>query len=151
MGEVITLKICALLLHTGREVEAVGWFRNYVEWFRSRVGPQEGTFLHWNWMSRQYEVFGELLYQRLLVTGQIGDSSREGDPGTTGGTLQSPSPAVMGASAAGGSSASGELSGPSGLFLLPAVRRHRLPHKRGLLLYNPWFNDLVTLKLISRI
>lgn len=115
VGEVITLKICTLLLHTGREVEAVGWFRNYVEWFRSRLGPPQGAFLHWTWMSRQYEVFGELLYQRLQVTGKLGDAPGVAD------VLPAPGAApALGVASAGGLSR--EPSGPSGLLLLPEVR-----------------------------
>ncbi|CAI7888081.1 unnamed protein product [Closterium sp. NIES-54] len=71
VAEVLSLKVCTLLLHSGREVEAVGWFRTFMEWFRARVGPPEAAFLHWGWMARQYEVFGELLQQRLASSGHV--------------------------------------------------------------------------------
>ncbi|GJP38052.1 hypothetical protein CLOM_g22485 [Closterium sp. NIES-68] len=71
VAEVLSLKVCTLLLHSGREVEAVGWFRTFMEWFRARTGPPEAAFLHWGWMARQYEVFGELLQQRLASSGHV--------------------------------------------------------------------------------
>ncbi|CAI5482111.1 unnamed protein product [Closterium sp. Yama58-4] len=93
VAEVLSLKVCTLLLHSGREVEAVGWFRTFMEWFRARVGPPEAAFLHWGWMARQYEVFGELLQQRLASSGHVvgtpadtfGLAALGGDGGGVGG------------------------------------------------------------------
>eukprot|EP00850_Spirogloea_muscicola_P000555 SM000002S05635 [mRNA] locus=s2:1359107:1364338:+ [translate_table: standard] len=58
-------KICTLLLHSSREAEAVRRQRAHVAYFRARIGPPDGSFLHWAWLSNQYKVFAELVQQRL--------------------------------------------------------------------------------------
>lgn len=69
VAEMLHLKVLTLLLHSGKETEAVQWFRRHVAFFREKVGPMEGAFMHWKWMARQLQVFGEMLQQRL-ATGQ---------------------------------------------------------------------------------
>eukprot|EP00850_Spirogloea_muscicola_P017600 SM000153S01589 [mRNA] locus=s153:65187:74651:- [translate_table: standard] len=58
-------KICTLLLHSSREAEAVRRQRAHVAYFQARIGPPDGSFLHWAWLSNQYKVFAELVQQRL--------------------------------------------------------------------------------------
>ncbi|KAK1259025.1 hypothetical protein QJS04_geneDACA001450 [Acorus gramineus] len=54
-------KISTLLLHGGKVVEAITWFRKHIASYQRLVGAPEVTFLHWEWLSRQYLVFAELL------------------------------------------------------------------------------------------
>ena len=65
VAELLHLKLATLLLHSGKEGEAVVWMRQHVAFFRNKVGPPEGAFLHWAWLARQFQVFGEMLQQRL--------------------------------------------------------------------------------------
>ncbi|KAK7386570.1 hypothetical protein VNO78_26903 [Psophocarpus tetragonolobus] len=61
ISEQLHFKISTLLLHSGKVAEAVMWFRQHKNAYKRLVGAPEGIFLHWEWMSRQFLVFGELL------------------------------------------------------------------------------------------
>ncbi|KAK4284521.1 hypothetical protein QN277_001342 [Acacia crassicarpa] len=61
IAEQLHFKISTLLLHSGKVTEAVIWFRQHKNAYRKLIGVPEVIFLHWEWMSRQYLVFGELL------------------------------------------------------------------------------------------
>ncbi|KAJ0040188.1 hypothetical protein Pint_28761 [Pistacia integerrima] len=61
VAEQLHFKISNLLLHGGKVKEAVTWFRQHNNSYRKLVGAPEVVFLHWEWMSRQFLVFGELL------------------------------------------------------------------------------------------
>jgi hypothetical protein len=61
VAEQLHFKISTLLLHGGKVGEAVMWFRRHNASYRRLVGAPEATFLHWEWMSRQFLVFAELL------------------------------------------------------------------------------------------
>lgn len=61
MAEILSFKISTLLLHGGRIMEAVTWFRQHIGSYRRLEGAPEVAFMHWEWMSRQFLVFAELL------------------------------------------------------------------------------------------
>lgn len=61
IAELLHFKISTLLLHGGKVIEAVTWFRQHNTSYSRLVGSSEVAFLHWDWMSRQYLVFAELL------------------------------------------------------------------------------------------
>ncbi|XP_021804548.1 trafficking protein particle complex subunit 11 [Prunus avium] len=61
VAEQLHFKISTLLLHGGKIIEAVAWFRQHNASYRKLVGAPEAIFLHWEWMSRQFLVFAELL------------------------------------------------------------------------------------------
>lgn len=61
VAEQLHLKISTLLLHGGKLTEAVKWFRQHYASYRKLVGSPENIFLHWEWVSRQFLVFAELL------------------------------------------------------------------------------------------
>ncbi|GAB2279382.1 hypothetical protein Dimus_014026 [Dionaea muscipula] len=61
VAEQFHFKISTLLLHGGKITEAVLWFRQHYASYWRLVGAGEVTFLHWEWMSRQFLVFAELL------------------------------------------------------------------------------------------
>uniref|UniRef100_A0A7N0TQY9 Trafficking protein particle complex subunit 11 domain-containing protein n=1 Tax=Kalanchoe fedtschenkoi TaxID=63787 RepID=A0A7N0TQY9_KALFE len=61
IAELLYFKISTLLLHGGKVAEAVKWFRQHNTSYRRLIGSSEVAFLHWEWMSRQYLVFAELL------------------------------------------------------------------------------------------
>ncbi|XP_074264314.1 uncharacterized protein LOC141586832 [Silene latifolia] len=60
-AEQLHFKISTLLLHGGKIAEAVLWFRQHFTSYRKLVGAAEVTFLHWEWISRQFLAFAELL------------------------------------------------------------------------------------------
>ncbi|KAH9619986.1 hypothetical protein KSS87_010817 [Heliosperma pusillum] len=60
-AEQLHFKISTLLLHGGKIVEAVLWFRQHFTSYRKLLGAAEVTFLHWEWISRQFLAFAELL------------------------------------------------------------------------------------------
>jgi len=68
ISEQLHFKISTLLLHSGKVAEAVGWFRQHKNAYKRLVGAPEGIFLHWEWMSRQFLVFGELLETSSKIT-----------------------------------------------------------------------------------
>ncbi|KAL6911366.1 hypothetical protein ACP4OV_000171 [Aristida adscensionis] len=61
VAEQFHFKISTLLLHAGKVVEAITWFRKHIRSYERVVGTPEVAFLHWEWFSRQFLVFGELL------------------------------------------------------------------------------------------
>lgn len=61
VAEQLHFKISTLLLHGGKVMEAVSWFRQHNASYKKLVGAPEVIFLHWEWMSRQFLVFAELL------------------------------------------------------------------------------------------
>lgn len=71
IAELLHFKISTLLLHGGKIKEAVTWFRQHIASYRKLVGAPEVRFLHWEWMSRQYLVFAELLETSSVSTQSI--------------------------------------------------------------------------------
>ncbi|KAI3668917.1 hypothetical protein L6452_40134 [Arctium lappa] len=61
VAEQFHFKISTLLLHGGKIVEAIKWFRQHDASYKKLTGPPEVSFLHWDWLSRQFLVFAELL------------------------------------------------------------------------------------------
>lgn len=61
IAELLHFKISTLLLHGGKLTEAVIWFHQHKSSYDKVVGSTEYIFLHWEWMSRQFLVFAELL------------------------------------------------------------------------------------------
>ncbi|KAF7809547.1 Trafficking protein particle complex subunit 11 [Senna tora] len=68
IAEQLHFKISTLLLLSGKVIEAVTWFRQHKNAYRKLVGAPEVIFLHWEWMSRQFLVFAELLETSLKST-----------------------------------------------------------------------------------
>ncbi|KAJ7556794.1 hypothetical protein O6H91_05G099000 [Diphasiastrum complanatum] len=61
VAEQIHFKVATLLLHSGKESEAVKWFKQHIAYYKHLIGPPDGAFMHWAWISRQFHVFAELL------------------------------------------------------------------------------------------
>ncbi|XP_048231036.1 trafficking protein particle complex subunit 11 isoform X2 [Ricinus communis] len=61
VAEQLHFKISTLLLHGGKVIEAITWFRQHIASYKKLLGAAEVIFLHWEWMSRQFLVFAELL------------------------------------------------------------------------------------------
>ncbi|KAG6554217.1 hypothetical protein Mapa_004133 [Marchantia paleacea] len=67
VAEHLHFKISTLLLHSGKEGEAVKWFRQHIVRYKCLIGPPEGAFLHWAWVCKQFQVFAELLDNSLAT------------------------------------------------------------------------------------
>lgn len=61
VAEQLHFKMSTLLLHGGKTLEAVTSFRQHNASYKRLVGSAEAIHLHWEWMSRQFLVFAELL------------------------------------------------------------------------------------------
>ncbi|KAF5204600.1 Trafficking protein particle complex subunit [Thalictrum thalictroides] len=61
VAEQLCFKVSTLLLHGGKVIEAMTWFRKHIACYRKLVGAPDVVFLHWEWVSRQFLVFAELL------------------------------------------------------------------------------------------
>lgn len=61
VAEQLHFKIATLLLHGGKIIEAITWFRRHNASYKKLEGLPEASFFHWEWMSRQFLVFAELL------------------------------------------------------------------------------------------
>ncbi|PSS36604.1 Trafficking protein particle complex subunit like [Actinidia chinensis var. chinensis] len=61
VAEQLNFKISTLLLHGGKIIEAITWFKQHNDSYKKLVGAPEVNFLHWEWLSRQFLVFAELL------------------------------------------------------------------------------------------
>ena len=61
VAEHLHFKISTLLLHGGKLIEAVTWFHQHIASYKNLVGSPKVIFLHWEWLSRQFLVFAELL------------------------------------------------------------------------------------------
>ncbi|KAJ0987119.1 hypothetical protein J5N97_005475 [Dioscorea zingiberensis] len=82
VAEQLHFKISTLLLHGGKVVEALSWFHKHAASYERVVGVPEMAFVHWEWFSRQFLVFAELL-----------DTSPASIPGNVSpqfGTLENP-------------------------------------------------------------
>ncbi|CAD5123244.1 DgyrCDS11600 [Dimorphilus gyrociliatus] len=56
----INYKICLLSFHLGAPLDAIQQFRKHVDFYKSLVCPVAVDFEHSAWMSRQFQIFGDL-------------------------------------------------------------------------------------------
>ncbi|XP_059623366.1 uncharacterized protein LOC132266501 [Cornus florida] len=68
VAEQLHFKISTLLLHGGKLSEAITRFRQHNASYRRLVGIPQAIFLHWEWLSRQFLVFAELLETSSAIT-----------------------------------------------------------------------------------
>ncbi|KAL9139862.1 hypothetical protein ABFS82_O002700 [Erythranthe guttata] len=61
IAEQLHFKMSTLLLHGGKVVEAIVWFRQHTANYRKLEGAPDVIFHHWEWLSRQHLVFAQLL------------------------------------------------------------------------------------------
>lgn len=75
VAEQLQFKISTLLLHGGKIREAVIWFCQHNAAYKGLVGAPEAVFLHWEWMSKQFLVFAELLETSSATAQSISSST----------------------------------------------------------------------------
>lgn len=74
VAEQLHFKISTLLLHGGKLAGAIVWFRQHYASYRKLVGAPEVIFLHWEWLSRQFLVFAELLETSSVTSQHVSPS-----------------------------------------------------------------------------
>lgn len=83
VAEQLHFKISTLLLHGGKLAEAIAWFRQHYASYRKLVGAPEVIFLHWQWLSRQFLVFSELLETSSITAQHVSTLVSEATDRTT--------------------------------------------------------------------
>jgi tetratricopeptide (TPR) repeat protein len=61
IADYINFKICKIHFGLTNIADAISHFERHIKIFRPHVGIAEKAFEHWEWVSRQYQVIGELL------------------------------------------------------------------------------------------
>ncbi|KAL6050118.1 Trafficking protein particle complex subunit 11, variant 2 [Balamuthia mandrillaris] len=61
VADYINFKLCKLQFQAKNAYNAVNQFEKHIHAFRPSIGAAEKEYEHWAWVSRQYQVFGELL------------------------------------------------------------------------------------------
>lgn len=56
----ISYKICKLMFALNLPRDAIAQFKSHIDKFKNRSGFQELAFEHFAWLSKQYEIFGEI-------------------------------------------------------------------------------------------
>jgi hypothetical protein len=56
----INYKLCQLFFEIKHPIDAIDQFRKHIDIFRIKVGPNELAFEHSAWLSKQFELMGEL-------------------------------------------------------------------------------------------
>ncbi|MCL4132919.1 UNVERIFIED_CONTAM: hypothetical protein GTU68_025684 [Idotea baltica] len=60
VAAIVNYKICKLDFVLNLPRDAIEQFRKHIEVFRQRTGPKELIFEHYAWLSKQYQIFGEV-------------------------------------------------------------------------------------------
>lgn len=60
MASIINYKLIAMQFEIKRPIDAIDQFRKHIDIFRIKVGSPELAFEHSAWLSKQFELMGEL-------------------------------------------------------------------------------------------
>ena len=60
VASIINYKLVAMLFEIKHPIDAIDQFRKHIDIFRIKVGPPELAFEHSAWLSKQFELMGEL-------------------------------------------------------------------------------------------
>ena len=58
---IINYKLCQLYFEIKHPIDAIDQFRKHIDIFRIKVGSPELAFEHSAWLSKQFQIMGELL------------------------------------------------------------------------------------------
>ena len=61
----INFKLCQLFFNIKHPIDAIDQFRKHIDIFRSRIGPVELAFEHSAWLSKQFELMGEIFEEAI--------------------------------------------------------------------------------------
>lgn len=68
VAAIVNYKICRLDFTLNLPRDAIAQFRRHIDLFRQRTGPKELIFEHYAWLSRQYQIFGDV-FEEAVRTG----------------------------------------------------------------------------------
>jgi trafficking protein particle complex subunit 11 len=57
---IINYKLCQLYFEIKHPIDAIEQFRKHIDIFRIKIGPAELAFEHYAWLSKQFQIMGEL-------------------------------------------------------------------------------------------
>ncbi|KAK7097409.1 hypothetical protein V1264_004394 [Littorina saxatilis] len=63
----VNYKICRLSFQHNVPLDAIAQFRKHIDFFKNRVGIPELAFEHSAWMSRQFQLFGDLFDEAIKL------------------------------------------------------------------------------------
>ncbi|CAL1526811.1 unnamed protein product [Lymnaea stagnalis] len=63
----INYKICRLSFQHNAPLDAIAQFRKHIDFFKSKTGIPELSFEHSAWMSKQFQVFGDLFDEAIKL------------------------------------------------------------------------------------
>ncbi|XP_064653075.1 trafficking protein particle complex subunit 11-like isoform X2 [Lineus longissimus] len=63
----INYKICRLSFQHNVPLDAIAQFRKHIDFFKSKIGSPELAFEHSAWMSKQFQVFGDLFDEAIKL------------------------------------------------------------------------------------
>ncbi|XP_069136567.1 trafficking protein particle complex subunit 11-like [Argopecten irradians] len=63
----INYKICRLSFQHNAPLDSIAQFRKHIDFFKSKVGIAELAFEHSAWMSKQFQVFGDLFDEAIKL------------------------------------------------------------------------------------
>lgn len=61
IAEILNFRLCYLHLERNTPNNATTQFHQHINYYRSLIGDPDREFQHYAWVSRQYQIFGELL------------------------------------------------------------------------------------------
>ncbi|XP_042226153.1 trafficking protein particle complex subunit 11-like [Homarus americanus] len=67
VAAVINYKICRLDFALNLPRDAIAQFRRHIDQFRQRTGPKELIFEHYAWLSKQYQIFGDVFEEAVRI------------------------------------------------------------------------------------
>ncbi|XP_013379073.1 trafficking protein particle complex subunit 11-like [Lingula anatina] len=63
----INYKICRLSFQHNAPLDAISQFRKHIDFFKKKIGTGELSFEHSAWMSRQFQIFGDLFDEAIKL------------------------------------------------------------------------------------
>ncbi|KAK4294863.1 hypothetical protein Pmani_032542 [Petrolisthes manimaculis] len=67
VASIVNYKICRLDFTLNLPRDAIAQFRRHIDLFRQRTGPKELIFEHYAWLSKQYQIFGDVFEEAVRV------------------------------------------------------------------------------------
>ncbi|XP_036367513.1 trafficking protein particle complex subunit 11 [Octopus sinensis] len=63
----VNYKICRLSFQHNAPLDAIAQFRRHIDFFKNRIGVSDLSFEHNAWMSKQFQVFGDLFDEAIKL------------------------------------------------------------------------------------
>ncbi|TMW57297.1 hypothetical protein Poli38472_003222 [Pythium oligandrum] len=80
MAELINFKLCYHLIFSSNNIKAaVDQLHRHMRVYGRAMGPVERSFEHWEWVSRQYHVFAQLLSEAVSIRGTLPSTGLDSD------------------------------------------------------------------------